>query len=87
MAELWPQTLFGIAIFAALLAISPTLLLWSLPLTAGYLLAVPLAVVTADPALGRWLQMQGLCAIPEDIAPPAEVAPFMERPVLAGAHA
>jgi hypothetical protein len=44
-------------------------------------------VVTADPALGRWLQMQGLCAIPEDIAPPAEVAPFMERPVLAGAHA
>ena len=87
MAELWPQTLFGIAIFAALLVISPTLLLWSLPLTAGYLLAVPLAVVTADPALGRWLQAQGLCAIPEDIAPPAEVAPFMERPVLAGAHA
>lgn len=86
-AELWPQTLFGVVLSGALLMISPTLLVWSLPLTAGYLLAAPVAVFTADPAVGRWMQLQGLCAIPEDIAPPAEVAPFMQRPVLAGAHA
>lgn len=72
-AELWPQTVFGIIVCGALLLINPTLLLWSLPLTAGYVLAVPLAVWTADPAIGRWMQRIGLCAIPEDIEPPAEL--------------
>lgn len=76
-AELWPQTLFGIILLGALAWINPTLLLWSLPLTAGYVLAVPLAVLTADPAVGRWMQRIGLCAIPEDIAPPPEIAGLM----------
>ena len=31
--------------------IAPAVFWWSLPLTAGYLLAIPFAVVTADPAL------------------------------------
>jgi membrane glycosyltransferase len=73
-AELWPQTLFGVFVCGALAVINPTLLLWSLPLTAGYILAVPLAVWTADPAVGRWAQRIGLCAIPEDIKPPPEIA-------------
>ncbi len=72
-SELWPQTLFGCTVCSALAIINPTLLLWSLPLTAGYMLAVPLAVWTADPAVGRWMQRNGLCAIPEDIAPPSEI--------------
>ena len=76
-AELWPQTLFGVVVCGALAIISPTLLMWSLPLTAGYILAVPLAVLTADPAVGRWMQRNGLCAIPEDIAPPPEIAALM----------
>src|SRR5690606_24992371 len=59
----WPQMLFGVAICGALLAISPTVLLWSLPLTAGYLLAVPFGVLTAHPELGRFLQRAGLCGI------------------------
>ena len=50
---------------------------WSLPLTAGYLLAVPFAVVTAEPHLGRLLQKLGICGIPEDFAPPAEVTAVM----------
>ena len=82
-AELWPQTLFGVVVCGALALVNPSLLLWSLPLTAGYILAVPLAVWTADPALGRWMQRIGLCAIPEDIAPPPEVAgltPTTARP-------
>jgi membrane glycosyltransferase len=44
-----------------------------MPLLAGYVLAVPFAVITAAPALGRWFQRRGLCAIPEDVAPPPEV--------------
>ncbi len=72
--QLWPQTLFGGLICGALLAAAPRLLLFSLPLTAGYLLAIPFAVSTADPRLGRMLQRLGLCGIPEDFAAPPEIA-------------
>ncbi len=75
--NLWPQTLFGVLVCGSLLFIAPTVLLWSLPLTAGYLLAIPFAVVTADPAFGRILQRLGLCGIPEDFAPPAEITAVM----------
>ena len=47
--NLWPQMLFGVIVCGALLVIEPAVLWWSLPLTAGYLLAVPFAVLTADP--------------------------------------
>jgi membrane glycosyltransferase len=72
-AGLWPHLLFGLYIFGTLLWLSPTVLLWSLPLTAGYLLAIPFAMVTALPALGVWFAGKGLCGIPEDFDPPAEL--------------
>ena len=50
------------------------MLLWSLPLTLGYVLAIPFAIVTADPALGETLAKAGLCAIPEEIETPAIIA-------------
>jgi membrane glycosyltransferase len=71
--NLWPQTLFGVIVCGALIAIAPKVFWWSLPLTAGYLLAIPFAVLTADPRLGRALQRLGLCGIPEDFEPPAEI--------------
>jgi membrane glycosyltransferase len=72
-AHLWPQTLFGLLVCAPLLMIAPTVLWWSLPLTAGYVLAIPFAVATADPWLGRVLRKWGICGIPEDFATPAEI--------------
>jgi membrane glycosyltransferase len=75
--NLWPQTLFGVIVCGALIAIAPALFWWSLPLTAGYLLAIPFAVVTAEPHLGLLLQKLGICGIPEDFAPPAEVTAVM----------
>jgi membrane glycosyltransferase len=77
--NLWPQTLFGIVVCGALYVIAPTVLWWSLPLTAGYLLAVPFAVVTASPALGRWFQRVGLAGIPEDFDPPTEVTAVLAK--------
>jgi len=71
--NLWPQTLFGIIVCGALLLIEPAVFWWSLPLTAGYLVAIPFAVLTAAPALGRFFQKLGLCGIPEDFSPPAEI--------------
>ena len=73
MRELWPQTVFGCVVCGALALINPTLLVWSLPMTAGYMLAVPLAVWSADPDVGRWAQRTGLCAIPEDVTPLPEI--------------
>jgi membrane glycosyltransferase len=74
---LWPQTLFGVLVCSALLAIAPAVFWWSLPLTAGYLLAVPFAVLTADPSFGRFLRWTGVCGIPEDFNTPAEVSAVM----------
>ncbi len=70
---LWPQTMFGAIVLSALYWISPAVLVWSLPLTAGYVLAIPFAVVTASPALGRFMRANGVAGIPEDFAAPAEI--------------
>lgn len=75
LAQFLPETLFGLAVGGWLLALSPALFAWSLPLIAGQILAVPLAVVTADPRVGAWMRRTGLCAIPEDFAPPPVILP------------
>ncbi len=71
--QLWPQMLFGVIVCGSLWAISPATLVWSLPLTAGYLLAVPFCVLTANPALGAWMKRAGIAGIPEDFETPVEV--------------
>lgn len=70
----WPPFLFGGVVCGALALLSPAALLWSLPLTLGYVLAFPFAVVTASPAFGRVLARLGLCAIPEESDVPPEIA-------------
>jgi len=70
-AGMWPHLLFGLYIFGTLLWLSPTVLIWSLPLTAGYVLAIPFAMLTAQPGVGRWFARNGLCGIAEDFDPPA----------------
>jgi membrane glycosyltransferase len=74
---LWPQTLFGVVVCGALLLIAPAVFWWSLPLTAGYLLAIPFAVLTAGPRFGQALQWLGICGIPEDFNTPGEVSAVM----------
>jgi membrane glycosyltransferase len=71
---LWPPVLFGCLVCGALAILSPTVLLWSLPLTFGYLVAIPFAVATAAPALGEALSRHRLCAIPEEFEMPTVVA-------------
>jgi len=73
LRALWPQTLFGVLVCGALWIINPSVLVWSLPLTAGYLLAIPFAVLTADPSIGEWFRRHRICAIPEEFSPPREV--------------
>ena len=70
---LWAPFAFGLAVCAALLVLSPATLLWSLPLTLGYLLAWPFAVVTASPRLGTLLGRARICAVPEEFHMPDEI--------------
>ncbi len=69
--RLWPQTLFGLALLALGWGLAGGgAVAWGAPMIAGLVLAVPFAVLTAAPSLGAWAERAGLCALPEEIAPP-----------------
>lgn len=67
---LWPQTAFGIVILSIAGLLAPAIIVPSLPLTLGYIVAIPFAVISTSPWLGKWLERIGLCAIPEENSPP-----------------
>lgn len=69
--NLWPQTLFGVIVVGLMLIASPALAIWSLPLTLGYVGAIPFCVLTAAPASGAFLKRHHLFAVPEEFTPPA----------------
>jgi membrane glycosyltransferase len=71
--SLWPQLVFGLTLYVSLAVISPPALIWSLPLTLGYVLAIPFVVLTASPAIGGFFRRYGIAGIPEDFAPPLEI--------------
>ena len=48
-----------------------------LPLRVGTMARKAFAVATASPTLGKWMKRVGLCAIPEDFAPPKEIQAVM----------
>jgi len=69
-SNLWPQTVFGFLVVGLMAVTSVEFALWSLPLTFGFLVAIPFAVWSADPKLGEMLTRRGLYAIPEEIETP-----------------
>ncbi len=84
---LWPQTLFGLTLLAAIVASAGfASAAWAGPMIAGLTLAIPYAVLTADPRFGAWAARVGLCAVPDEIRlPPAlarleQLAASAERP-------
>ena len=84
--EYGPLTLAGLALTAATLHWAPTLTLWLSPLLLGWLLAVPLVMLTASERAGQWLRRRGLLVIPEERDEPAilrgldEPPPALARP-------
>lgn len=71
---LWPQTLFGLALGAVVLWGAPGALIWSVPVLAGLVLAIPFARISAAPSLGRAAARAGIFAIPDEFAPEPELA-------------
>jgi membrane glycosyltransferase len=69
----WPQTLIGLAPVALLAVTVPGAIPYALFIAGGPLVSIPLAVVTASPAVGRALVRVGLGRLPEETAPPPEL--------------
>lgn len=69
-----PHTLFGLMLAAAAYAVSVSLFLWMSPVLIGLVLAIPLAAMTGSRTLGLGLRKLGLLRIPEEHAPPPELA-------------
>lgn len=66
---LWPQTAFGLGLLGTIgLGAGPSALAWAGPMIAGLTLAIPFAVLSAAPGLGRRAARAGLCAIPDELA-------------------
>jgi membrane glycosyltransferase len=72
--QFWPQTLIGLAPIILLAVAAPAAIPYALFIAAGPLLSIPLAVLTASPAVGRALIALGLDRLPEETAPPPELA-------------
>ncbi len=73
LRQLWPQTLLGLGTISVLGLTVPAAIPYALFIAGGPLLSIPLAVITASPAVGRALVRIGLGRLPEETAPPAEV--------------
>ncbi len=71
LRNLWPHTLLGIGTIGILALTHPVAIPYALFLAGGPALAIPFAVVTAWPSVGRFLARVGVGRLPEETAPPA----------------
>ncbi len=70
LRQLWPHTALGVAPLIVLAATHPSAIPYALLLAGGPALSIPLAVVTAMPAVGTALARIGIGRLPEETAPP-----------------
>jgi len=87
MRNLWPHTLLGLASVGILLFRNAAAIPIMLLIAGGPLLAVPFAVVTARRAVGKFLMRFGLCALPEENAPPKILRDLDEPAIALRSHA
>ena len=73
LRRLWPHTLVGLAFSVWLARVAPGALWLGIgtPFALGLVGAIPIAMLTAHPAVGRALGRIGLCRVPEEVRPPA----------------
>jgi membrane glycosyltransferase len=72
--NLWVQTLCGLGLLIWFVVMAPGALGYGIPFFAPLLFAIPFAVLSARPDLGAVLQRLDLATIPEEVAPPWELA-------------
>ncbi|MFO0896707.1 MAG: glucans biosynthesis glucosyltransferase MdoH [Pirellulales bacterium] len=74
------HTLIGLFVAAVVWQFAPEMLPWLAPVFVGLLLAVPVAMLLGNPAVGSWLARRGLLLISEEISPPALLAAAEDEP-------
>jgi membrane glycosyltransferase len=72
--QLWPHTALGLACVALLAVTHPVAIPYALLIAGGPALSIPLAVITARPAVGAALTRVGLGRLPEETTPPQALA-------------
>jgi membrane glycosyltransferase len=72
--HLWPHTVFGACAIGLLAVVAPAALPYALFVAGGPLVSIPLTVITSSPSLGRAMVRIGLGRLPEETAPPRELA-------------
>ncbi len=83
---LWPHTAVGVGSIVVLALAHPAAIPYALPLAAGLALSIPLAVLTAWPAVGAAFVRAGLGRLPEETATPAALQ-TLALPAIAAARA
>ena len=60
----------GVAWFTLIWSTAPDYLWWLLPVIAGLMMSIPVAVLSSRVSVGEWTMSQGLFLTPEETAPP-----------------
>jgi membrane glycosyltransferase len=76
LRQFWPHTLLGVCLTSAVWHTHPTSLPYAMIMLSGLLLAIPIAVLTSWPSVGRLLIRWQLLSLPEEIATPAALRPL-----------
>jgi len=71
LRNLWPHTLLGCGTIGLLAMTHPAAIPYALYLAGGPALAIPLAMVTALPTVGKTFARIGIGRLPEETSPPA----------------
>ncbi len=79
LAEYWPPTLAGLLASAVCLRWTPDLFWWLSPLLLGWVLVIPLVMLTASAQLGAALRRGGWLLSPEELTSPSELT-FLDSP-------
>jgi membrane glycosyltransferase len=74
LANLWVHVLFAAALIVFLVWAAPGALLWFAPFLFGPLIAIPFALLTSSATVTDRTRRMKLCATPEDLDMPLEVA-------------
>ena len=78
----FPHLIAGLGSAGLLYATSGEGLAWAVPVVTGLVLSTPIAVLTADPAIGFAFLRWGLLATPEEIAHPPRPLPAEPHPAM-----
>ncbi len=69
----WPHLMLGTILLGALVFNAPSAIPYAIFFLGGFVMAVPLAVFTSWPSVGRWFIRGHIASLPEEIRPPAEL--------------